>query len=60
REYAKLDGTPQGLKTSLKAMNPLNGLSKDEKKKFLKWISADDKKFLRRAMKYYQDLIKNF
>ena len=57
QEYAKLDGTAQGLKNSLKAMNPLSNLSAKEKKEFLEWLSDDDKKFLRQAMKYYRELL---
>jgi len=57
REYAQLDGTAQGLKSSLKAMNPLFGLSNAEKAQFLKWISEDDKKYLHKAEKYYRELL---
>ena len=60
REYAKLDGTRQGLKTSIKAMSPLHGLSKAEKKQFLKWLTADDKKYLRRAERYFHALADKF
>jgi len=57
QEYAQLDGTAQGLKSSLKAMNPLFGLSNAEKAQFLKWISEDDKKYLHKAEKYYRELL---
>ena len=56
REYAALDGTPQGLKASMKSMNPLYGLSKDEQKKFMRWISQEDRKYLRKANTYYHRL----
>ena len=56
REYSALDGTKQSLKASMKSMNPLYGLTQDEKKKFLKWISQDDRLYLRKADKYYHHL----
>ena len=56
KEYAELDGTMKGFKSSIKAMDPLHGLSVKEKKQFLKWLSEDDKKFLKKAMKYYREL----
>ena len=56
KEYAKLDGTKKGLKQSMKAMNPLYGLSNAEKKQFLKWITADDRKYLNKANRYYHAL----
>ena len=58
QEYAKLDGTTQGLKNSIKAMQPLHGLSASEKRDFLKWLSDDDKKYLHKAEKYYRELLK--
>ena len=56
REYRELDGTAKGLQTSLKAMNPLYGLSDKEKEKFLKWLNADDRKYLKKANSYYHAL----
>ena len=56
QEYAQLDGTRKGFEKSIKAMDPLSGLSVKEKKQFLKWLSEDDKKFLKKAMKYYREL----
>ena len=56
REYAALDGTKQGLKASMKSMNPLYGLSKDEQKKFMRWISQEDRKYLRKANRYFHQL----
>ena len=56
KEYAQLDGTRKGLETSLKAMEPLHGLSKAEKRQFMKWLTDDDKKYLKKAMKYYAEL----
>ena len=56
QEYKKLDGTKQGLKQSMKAMDPLFGLNAKEKAQFLKWIKEDDRKYLRRANKYFHEL----
>ena len=56
REYAQADGTKQGLKASMKAMNPLHGLSANEKKQFLKWLTPRDRQFLRKAERYYHQL----
>ncbi|MBQ9904904.1 MAG: hypothetical protein IJM47_08985, partial [Synergistaceae bacterium] len=56
REYTQADGTKQGLKASMKAMNPLHGLSEKEKAQFLRWITPDDRKYLRKAMRYFHQL----
>ena len=56
REYAQLDGTKKGLQQSMKAMNPLFGLSKEEQKQFLKWINDDDRQYLRKANRYFHAL----
>ena len=47
REYSELDGTPQGLKQSMKAITPLFGMSEKEVKQFMKWMTSDDRKMLR-------------
>lgn len=60
REYNEADGTKQGLKMSMKAMNPLHGLSEKEKVQFIKWISADDRKYLRKAQRYFHQLADRF
>ncbi len=60
REYTQADGTKQGLKQSMKAMNPLHGLSEKEKKQFMRWISADDRKYLRKAERYFHQLADRF
>ena len=60
KEYKQLDGTPKGLKSSLQAMDPLHGLSKEEKKQFMKWITADDRQYLRKAEKYYRELTNKY
>ena len=56
REYTKADGTKQGLKQSMKAMNPLHGLNEKEKKDFLKWLTPSDRKYLRKAERYWHQL----
>ena len=48
------------LKQSMKAMDPLFGLSKDEKKQFLRWITQSDRKYLMKANKYYHSLVDRF
>ena len=60
REYAQADGTKQGLKASMKAMNPLHGLNEKEKAQFMKWLSPDDRKYLRKAERYYHQLADRF
>ena len=59
-EYARLDGSKQGLKQSMKAMDPLHGLSKEEKKKFIRWLSDEDKKYLAKANRYFHALADRF
>lgn len=56
REYLQLDGTKKGLEISMKSMNPLHGLTKKEQTQFLKWASDDDKKYLRKAQRYWRQL----
>ena len=58
QEYAQIGGKAQNLKNSIKAMEPLHVLSAREKREFLEWLSDDDKKYLKKAMKYYRDLLK--
>ena len=44
----------------MKAMDPLFGLSKEEKKQFLRWITQSDRKYLLKANKYYHSLVDRF
>lgn len=60
KEYNEADGSKQGLKSSMNAMNPLHGLNEKEKKQFMKWISADDRKYLRKAERYFHQLADRF
>ena len=56
REYAEYDGTVTGLTRSITSMSPLNGLSDENKVKFVKWLSAEDRTYLPRAERYFQSL----
>ena len=40
----------------MKAMNPLFGLSKDEQKQFMKWITPEVRKALKIAERYWKKL----
>ncbi|MBQ7220821.1 MAG: hypothetical protein IJS28_07570 [Synergistaceae bacterium] len=52
-EYYKLGGNAKGLKASMKNMNPLHGLNKQEQEQFLKWLSTEDRKYYQRAEKFF-------
>ena len=56
REYKALDGTDRGFKTSMRAMDPLYGLSKDDRARFMRWITEDDRKYLKKAERYYRSM----
>ena len=56
REYKKLNGTKQGLKSSISAMEPMHGLSEQEQQKFKRWLSPEDRQHLRVAERYYRKL----
>ena len=60
QDYYSLGGSRQGLKTSMRNMNPLHGLSKKEQAQFLKWISPEDRIYLDRADKYFRKLADTF
>ena len=60
REYYSLDGTRQGLKSSMRNMNPLHSLNKKEQQQFLRWISDDERKYLNRANKYFHSMADKF
>ena len=60
KEYRKLDGTDTGLKASMKAMEPLHGLNKEEQQKFLKWCTPEDRAILRKAQRYYKQLVRGY
>lgn len=56
RQYYNLGGTRKTLKQSIKSMGPLTGLSKDEKRQFMRSLTPEDRKYLRRAWSYFYDL----
>lgn len=55
-EYIRLGGTKKGLKQSIATMHPLYGLSKDERVKYVKSLSRDEKKELKQAIEYYEEV----
>lgn len=56
-EYFKLGGTDKGLNQSIKALNPLSGLSTDQQAQFFAGLTAKEKEKLKQAMKYYNELL---
>ena len=37
-------------------MDPLHGLNEKEKKQFMRWLTPSDRKYLRKAERYYHKL----
>jgi hypothetical protein len=60
RQYLEYGGTDKGLDTSLRSMSPDAGLSGENQAAFYKWLSAEDRKYLKKAYKYYGDLLSDF
>ena len=56
RQYQELGGTPKGFETPIRSMAPGGGLSDENRKRFYAWLSEQDRKYLQKAEKYYQDL----
>ena len=56
----EVGGSEKGLKTSLRNMHPLFGISGDKLNQFSNWISPDDKPYIDRAQAYYNKLMRNF
>ncbi|MBQ9564617.1 MAG: strawberry notch family protein [Synergistaceae bacterium] len=54
--YYELDGTLQGFKTSVNALDPLAGLSKADRADFEDWLTEQDKKYLEMAEEYYDEM----
>lgn len=52
-EYAAQGGTADSFKTSLKNMDPLNGLSDADKSGFYASLDEDDKEMLKKAQNYF-------
>ena len=46
----------KGLESSVKALKPLQGLSDLQKMQFMHWLSPEDRKIYRNAMKFYMRL----
>ncbi len=57
QEYFRYDGTGEGLTRSLESMQPLSGLSDENKVRFIKWLSPEDRKYLMKANGYAQSLL---
>lgn len=56
-EYAALGGTAKGLNQSMKSLDPLYGLSKDDKLGYINSLDAEGRENLARAIDYYQRVI---
>lgn len=58
-QYKKYGGTRRGLKQSLQRMDPLFGLSRSEKSKFLETLTTKERQALDLANEYYKEIIKS-
>ena len=57
-EYATLGGTAKGLNTSLKNMDPLFGMNKEEQVYFVtQWLDNEGRERLKLADQYYKSVI---
>jgi len=56
-EYAELGGTNRGLEQSLKTMNPMYGLNKEEQVEFIQYLDTEERGKLLRAIKYYETVL---
>lgn len=56
REYFRAGGTEQGLKASARASDPLFGLNEEEQMRFIRWLPKEERKILRRAMRYAEKI----
>jgi hypothetical protein len=59
--YAAQPGASKdGLASSIRAMDPLSGLSekKGQKQEFIRWLSNDDRRRLNMAMEYYDEVFR--
>lgn len=57
-EYQLLGGTSQGFKTSIKNMQPLQGLNKKEQKAFIESLNDEDLDRLGKAQLFYETVLK--
>ena len=53
-EYYKLGGDTKGLNTSIRNINPLQGLNKAQQEQFLAWLSDEDKKYYDKAVAFFE------
>lgn len=56
-EYLALGGTAEGLERSLQTLDPLYGLTIDEKIAFINQLDAEGKRSLAKALEYYSRVI---
>ncbi|HHX27485.1 MAG TPA: hypothetical protein GX716_00595, partial [Firmicutes bacterium] len=57
-EYIQLGGTAQGLKTSLRNLDPLHGLSQAEKQVFITdWLDDAGRERLEQAIRFYKTVL---
>ena len=57
-EYASLGGTKAGIKASMKSLHPLNGLSEEKQKAFVRYLDDDGRKKLIQALRHYESVVK--
>ena len=56
REFYKAGGTEEGLKASLRSIEPLHGLNEEEQMRFIRSLSSEERKSLRQATKFAERL----
>lgn len=56
-EYLTLGGSIDGLKTSLRNMNPLSGLTQIERITFMSQLNEEDKRNLTKALIFYDEVL---
>ena len=56
QEYYRLGGDKKGLKASMRNMNPLHGLNKQEQAQFKAWLLPEDREYLTRADKFFHSM----
>ena len=56
RDFYKTGGTYEGMKSSVDALDPLNGLNETEQMRFIRSLSSEERGMLRRAIKFSERL----
>ena len=56
-KYKGFGGNDKGLKRSLESLDPLAGLSKEDKSNFVKSLTEEDRRELSRAQQYYKTVM---